>query len=106
MHEFRVPTAGADPFDIAAGPGGTMWLTEFEASKIGRISPSGQITEYPVPSADAGPYQIAVGPGGFILVHRVQHHQGRPDGQVTENSLPRPSCGGTGIASGPARPFG
>jgi len=44
--EFPVPTAGVDPFGIAAGPDGNMWFTEFFGDKIGRITPSGQVTEF------------------------------------------------------------
>ena len=97
---FRVPTPDAEPFDIAAGPGGSMWFTEFDADKIGQISPSGQITEYKVPTPGAGPYQIAEGPGGFMWFTEYNTLKvGRisPSGQVTEISLPRPSLGGTGI---------
>jgi virginiamycin B lyase len=104
VRKFQVPTAGAEPFDIAAGPAGTMWFTEFDADKVGRISRSGQITEYPVPTADAGPYQITAGPGGFMWFTEYNTTKlGRisPTGQVTEISLPRPSFGGTGITSGP-----
>lgn len=35
-----------------------LWFTEFERSKIGRLEPTGRITEYPTPSADAGPTAI------------------------------------------------
>ena len=101
---FRVPTAGAEPFDIAAGPGGTMWFTEFAVDKIGRVSPSGQITEYPVPTAGAGPYQIAAGPDGsmwFTEYNTTKVGRISPDGQVTEIGLPRPTYGGTGITTGP-----
>ena len=104
VREFRVPTPGAEPFDIAAGPAGTMWFTEFSADKIGRISASGQITEFPVPTLDAGPYQIAAGPGGFMWFTEYNTSRiGRigPDGRVTEISLPRPTLGGVGIAGGP-----
>jgi virginiamycin B lyase len=106
VREFRVPTPGAEPFDIAAGPGGTMWFTEFDAGQIGRISPSGQITEYQVPTPDAGPYQIAEGPGGFMWFTEYNTTKvGRisPSGQVTEISLPGPSQGGTGLTSAPGQ---
>ena len=100
VREFRVPTPDAEPFDIAAGPDGSVWFTEFDADKIGRISLSGQITEYPVPTPDAGPYQIAAGPGGFMWFTEYNTTRiGRISlsGKVTEVSLPRPSLGGTGI---------
>jgi len=108
LRQFHLPTPGAEPFDIAAGPGGSMWFTEFHGDKIGRISPSGAITEFRVPTPGAGPYEIAAGPGGSMWfteyrttkIGRVTSH-----GQVTEIQLPQPSYGGAGITgSGPAGP--
>jgi hypothetical protein len=32
---------------IAAGPDGDMWFTEWEADRIGRVTPAGVISEYP-----------------------------------------------------------
>ncbi|MBV9208929.1 MAG: hypothetical protein JO037_26760 [Actinobacteria bacterium] len=104
MRAFPVPTRGAEPFGIAAGPGGTVWFTEFAAGKIGRISPSGTITEYPVPTPGAGPYQIAAGPGGtawFTEYNTAKIGRVTAGGQISEISLPAPSLGGTGLADGP-----
>jgi poly(3-hydroxybutyrate) depolymerase/streptogramin lyase len=101
---FRVPTPNAEPFGVAPGPGGTIWFTEFAAGKIGRISPSGKITEYRVPAAGSGPYQIAAGAGGtmwFTEYNAAKIGRVTPGGKVSEISLPRPSFGGTGITSGP-----
>jgi streptogramin lyase len=39
------------PFDVAAGPDGNLWFTEFGSDKIGRITPTGTITEFAVLSA-------------------------------------------------------
>ncbi len=48
---IHVPTAQSRPLGITAGPGGNLWFTENGSingvSKIGRISPSGTITEFP-----------------------------------------------------------
>ncbi len=46
-----VPTAQSRPLGITAGPGGNLWFTDSGSNKIGRISPSGKITEFPVPTA-------------------------------------------------------
>jgi streptogramin lyase len=68
-------TYGEEPVDLAAGPDGAMWFTEYEgyssygviASKIGRITMNGKVTEYanglnPL----AGPAAIAEGPGRTV----------------------------------------
>ncbi|MCE2680485.1 MAG: hypothetical protein LW629_08590 [Burkholderiales bacterium] len=45
-------TAAAKPIYIKAGPDGNMWFTELDASKIGRITNAGVITEFPIPKLD------------------------------------------------------
>lgn len=107
LRQFRLPTPGAGPFDIAAGPGGTVWFTEFDADQIGRISPAGVVSEYRVPTPDAGPYQITAGPDGamwFTEYNTTKVGRISPDGQVTELPLPRPSFGGAGITGRPGGP--
>jgi streptogramin lyase len=61
---FPVPNASARPFAVAAGPDGNVWFTERNAGRIGRITPSGTITEFPLPSAASAPTTIAAGPDG------------------------------------------
>ena len=41
--EFPLPTAGAQPFAITAGPDGNLWFTEGGSQKVGRITPAGSI---------------------------------------------------------------
>jgi hypothetical protein len=48
---------------ITAGPDGNLWVTEFNASKIGRLTPSGTITEFSVPST---PTAITAGADGSL----------------------------------------
>jgi streptogramin lyase len=43
--EFPVPTSGSAPEGIAAGPDGNLWFSEQSGNKIGRITPSGTITD-------------------------------------------------------------
>jgi streptogramin lyase len=46
--------AGARPIGIIAGPDGNLWFGENAANKVGRIAPSGIITEFPVPTLALG----------------------------------------------------
>jgi virginiamycin B lyase len=103
LRQFDVPTAGAEPFDIAAGPDGSMWFTEFRAAKIGRINSSGKVTEPKVPTSNGEPYQITAGPDRSVWFTEYNSTSiGRVtlSGQVTQIKLPRPSYGGAGITSG------
>lgn len=68
----------AEPRYLAAGEEGDMWFTDPGTESIGRISPSGEITEYRIPPApksdylpgDEGhpvPNHIAAVPGGLLF---------------------------------------
>jgi streptogramin lyase len=74
--EFSLPTSPAFPVGITAGPDGNLWFTESEASpgsgaalglgQIGRITPSGTITEFPVPIPNNNPDDIIAGSDGNL----------------------------------------
>jgi streptogramin lyase len=76
--EFPVPTANSGSAGITAGPDGNLWFTEeiykgtgnnqeIIGSKIGRISPSGSITEFPLPGhGGIVPAEITAGPDGNL----------------------------------------
>ncbi len=57
--------SGVRPEAVATGPEGDLWFTAFEAAKLGRVSPSGQVTEYSLP-AGSGPRAITTGPEGVM----------------------------------------
>lgn len=58
-------TVGTTLGGIVAGSDGNLWFTEPSASKIGRITPTGTITEFSL-SAGANPGGITSGPDGNI----------------------------------------
>ncbi len=62
---YKVPTAGAHPYQITVGPDNNLWFVEAAASKVGRITTSGTITEFPTTTDSAGPSDI-VSLGGFL----------------------------------------
>src|SRR5260370_39836097 len=51
--EFPLPTSEISPAGITAGPDGNLWFTASTAvgdiSRIGRITPAGQISEFALP---------------------------------------------------------
>jgi virginiamycin B lyase len=51
---------------ITAGPDGNLWFTEDAGNNIGRITTTGEITEFPIPTPQSGPHGIAVGPDGNL----------------------------------------
>jgi streptogramin lyase len=77
LKQFKVPTANSQPRAITNGPDGNRWFTEgteFTAApaKIGRITPTGSITEFAPGVADGCNVciitDIAQGPGGILYI--------------------------------------
>jgi streptogramin lyase len=66
---YRTPTLGSEPVDITTGPDGNFWFTEGRSgspSQIGRITPTGTITEFSLPTDYAVPSGITMGPDGNL----------------------------------------
>jgi virginiamycin B lyase len=111
--EFPIPTSHAVPVGITAGPDGNVWFTEDQASKIGRITPVGVVTEFalppPLPQNDAstrGPYGITLGRDGnlwFVENFGPYDSVGKitPAGVVTEFVIPTVNSVPWSITSGP-----
>ena len=82
----RITTGGAitedpvpsPPESIAAGPDGALWYTS-RLNTIGRMTTTGQVTEYQIPTSLASPAGITAGPDGALSFHRVQRLEDRPD---------------------------
>jgi streptogramin lyase len=66
MSEFPLPTANSFPGSIAAGPDGNLWFTESGANQIGKITPTGTVTEYGTGLPNIGLDGIAAGPDGNV----------------------------------------
>src|ERR1700729_2308089 len=64
--QYPVPTTQSDPHNITTGPDGNMWFVENNTSKIGKITPSGEITEYNLPTDHSAPTNITTGPDGAL----------------------------------------
>jgi len=120
--EFPLPPL-SNPNKIATGPDGNVWFTEDaevieekevsektekevihrETARIGRITPSGAISEWPLPTANAEPGGITAGPDGNIwFTEEHANNIGRitPSGSISEFHV---TGGGNprGIAPGP-----
>jgi virginiamycin B lyase len=61
-----VPSADADPRNIALGPDGNMWFTEGYGNRVGRVTPGGVVTEFVIPTVDSFPTSIVAGPDGAM----------------------------------------
>ena len=68
--EHTLPTVNSEPLGIITGPDGNLWFAEESSGKIGRMTPSGQLTEFTPPTtpqeANICPDSVANGPDGAI----------------------------------------
>jgi streptogramin lyase len=90
--------------DITAGPDGNLWFTEPVSNRIGRLTPSGVVTEFNAGiSPGSGLAGITTGPDGNLwFTESSTHRIGRitPSGVVTEFSAGI-SASPIGITTGP-----
>lgn len=63
---FPIPTHNSGPMEITTGLDGNLWFTENTAGRIGRITPTGTITEFSLSLSENGSSGITAGPGGTI----------------------------------------
>ena len=84
------------------GADGTLWFTESNSNKIGRITALGVITETAIPTTNSAPWAIAAGPDGALWFAAYDANQiGRLSPPITEFTIPTASSGPAGIAAGP-----
>jgi streptogramin lyase len=98
---FRLPNWEAGYQSIVEGKEGNAWFTEQFTHSIGRMTPSGELTEFPLAS-DADPVGITVdGEGNIWFSEQQRDRVGyiTPAGKVTEFALPMP-VGPTQLAAG------
>ncbi len=88
-HVFNLP-ARSQPRGIAAASK-AVWFTEAGTNRIGRLTPTGYLTQYPIPTPASGACRIAVGPDGDIwFTEQTAGKVGRLDpatGHISELSL-------------------
>ena len=99
---YRLPTPAAGPQSITVGPDNNLWFTEAGASKIGRITTGGGLTEFALP-AGSKPQQIVAGPDGSLWFTQVGTSQiGRmtTQGGLTELAIATASSQPFGITRG------
>jgi virginiamycin B lyase len=108
--EFTLPAPDSYPNSIAAGPDGNLWFVESNGG-VGRITPTGTITELPCYGTSVGTLvAIAAGPDGNLWVtENFGNAVGRltTEGACTWFDVPHsgdgtvPEYNGEGITAGP-----
>src|SRR5437773_933527 len=90
--EFAIPSPGADPGSITAGPDGNLWFTESLPSMIGAITTSGQVANFDLPR-NSEPVGITAGPDGNVwFTEPGTYRVGRitPTGIIRHFPVPTP----------------
>jgi streptogramin lyase len=104
---FPLPTNDAcfnADCSITPGPDGNLWLTEYNSSRIARVTTRGVVTEFATPTPGAFPAGITSGLDSNIwFTEYLGRKIGRitPDGTITEFSIPTPNSTPLGITAGP-----
>ncbi|HET7814024.1 MAG TPA: hypothetical protein VFL13_06595 [Candidatus Baltobacteraceae bacterium] len=58
--------AGSNVKQMVAGPDGNLWFTNYDMNTIGRLTPSGTVTQYTLPTPGSQPNGITVGGDGAL----------------------------------------
>jgi streptogramin lyase len=98
-----MPKSG--PLGIAPGPDGNVWFVEITGHRIGRITPSGTISEFPIPTPESFPNTITPGPDGNLWFTMGANKIGRitPSGAISAFTAPTSGGSPLGITAGPQR---
>jgi len=102
--EYKIPTAGSQPWGLVVDAQGNVWFAETAGNKIGKLDPAtGKITEYDIPTPDSQPWAVAIGDDGSVwFTERSGNKIGRlaPDtGQFSEHDLLTLGAQPVGIAT-------
>lgn len=74
VQDFPVPTSDAGLHSIATGKDGSLWYTAEKKGRVGRITVTGQITEWAVPwDGRYGPEELTVAADGRVWVLSDAH---------------------------------
>jgi sugar lactone lactonase YvrE len=108
LKQFRIPTANGNPSDITQGSDGNFWFTESHVNPpqsdnhhVGRITPSGDITEFLV-CQFCFPSDIAQGSNGILYFTKSDPGLGRitTSGSVLPDVVPPNTlANGNGVAA-------
>lgn len=116
---FKVPGKSTGPAALAAGPNGDLWFTERTTSflprfagqppdttqyKLGRITTTGEVTEFPLPNPGVSAQGITAGPDGnvwFTEPYARKIGVITPAGAITEFAVPGTTSVPSDITAGP-----
>ncbi len=90
-----------DRYGIATGPDGNIWIAEYNANAISKVTASGEVKRF---FTAGGPRHIATGPDGNLWFTQTGSNKIAritPSGEITEFSVPTANAGLGDITRGP-----
>ena len=103
--EVPTLTPNAGPTSIVEGPDFAMWFTENNAAKIGRITSTGQVTEYSLAPATSATGLVTALDNNLYFAVPAQNKMGRISGitpaTVTEFDIPTSNAQPNKLTIGP-----
>ncbi len=113
--ETRFPTTHTNPKAVTEGPDGNLWFAAEHSlgneggppqsvEVVGRMTPTGQVSEFPLIGKELGLIAITAGSDGNVWFTEWGANKiGRvtPSGQITEFAIPTESARPSGVAAGP-----
>lgn len=104
--EWAIPGGSVSLEGITLGPDGNLWYTSFNNGKIGRVTPTGTVTEFEASGQpNGGPVGITAGPDGnlwYTLKNVGRIGRMTPSGVLTEYPASTAVVSGPeGITAGP-----
>ena len=84
--EFPIPTEfPVAAATVAAGPDGALWFTAHGRHKIGRITTTGEFSEFVIPTPNSGSGGITAGPDGAVWFTEANRARIGRIGQIDED---------------------
>lgn len=101
---YSIPGTSNSSTGITAGPDGNIWFTEDPTNQIGRLTPSGVLTQFTIPTPNSNPNAITLGPDNNLWFTEPGANQIASittAGVITEYPVPTPNSGLRGMVTGP-----
>jgi hypothetical protein len=101
---FPLPGTPNNVKEITTGSDGNLWFAEEYANKIGRLTPSGVLTEFAIPTPSSRANCLTLGPDGNVWFTESGANQIAritPGGVITEIPIPTPNSYPLEIVTGP-----
>ena len=102
---YTVPSSNSGVNSITAGPDGSMYFTETNTNKIGKLSKNGVITEFLISTPNSGPTSITSGPAGNIYFTETAANKigwiSTATNAISDIAIPTSNSNSTSIVSGP-----